>query len=172
MDQIFKARWIFLLTRIWPLLWSILNVYISARLLGELKKSLLNSLFYWEHLLSLICFKECYLNECQCSGKGGWSYNHSNILGQKCQHASHYSRHHLMQVWPTFLGKWAKFKIKKWRGPKSGSKGPWRAKFLAVLNVTYVQICCLSQPKSLQGPFQKPWRAKNGPRAPRWPPLT
>ena len=95
MDQIFKARWIFLLTRIWPLLWSILNVYISARLLGELNKSLLNSLFYWEHLLLLICFKECYLNECQCRVKEGDEATTIQTFQDK--KASYYSRHYLME---------------------------------------------------------------------------
>ena len=61
----------------------------------------------------------------------------------------------LEQGWTNFLASGPNSREKKFRGPKSGSKGPWRAKLLANLSK---QIFCQRKSKKLYG-------------APRWPPL-
>jgi hypothetical protein len=47
----------------------------------------------------------------------------------------------LEQGWTNFLASGPNSREKKFRGPKSGSKGPWQAKFLANLSK---QIFCQS----------------------------
>jgi hypothetical protein len=54
---------------------------------------------------------------------------------------------------------------------KRGLGGPNFSLLKANCKLFYTNIFCLVDLISPRGPFQNPRRAKNGPRAPRWPPL-
>ncbi len=83
---------------------------------------------------------------------------------------------HINQGWPTFLAREPNSRTKKFRGPKSGSNSPSEGQIFSLVKANckllYTNFLCLVDLISPRGPFQNPRRAKNGPRAPRWPPLT
>ena len=80
----------------------------------------------------------------------------------------------LDQGWPTFLSSGPNFRYISVGGPKISSKKIWRAKKRNIFYHLYRQksiIYSENFEKIFAGPFKMSKRAKNGPRAPGWPPL-
>ncbi len=80
----------------------------------------------------------------------------------------------LYQGWPTFLASGPNFRNISVGGPKISSKKIWRAKKKNIFYHLYLQksmIYSENFEKIFAGPFKMSRRAKNGPRAPGWPPL-